>query len=116
MEGQGGPVRCPAGISGCPSAGHQGHRRDLRTVATIAPSFGAIKLEDIRLRSASKSRIAWTPMLDIRSARRPHGNRHLALAALLNATKYVGKPFRNDAWASWGGAGDGHCEAAGASA
>ena len=69
----------------------------IRTVATIAPSFGAIKLEDIKAPECFEIENRLDAMLDIPVMHDDqHGTATVALAALLNATKYVGKPFRND--------------------
>jgi malate dehydrogenase (oxaloacetate-decarboxylating) len=69
----------------------------IRTVAIIAPTFGAIKLEDIKAPECFEIETRLDAMLDIPVMHDDqHGTATVALAALLNATKYVGKPFRND--------------------
>jgi malate dehydrogenase (oxaloacetate-decarboxylating) len=69
----------------------------VRTVKAIAPSFGAIKLEDIRAPECFEIERQLDTALDIPVMHDDqHGTATVALAALLNATKYVGKPFRND--------------------
>jgi malate dehydrogenase (oxaloacetate-decarboxylating) len=69
----------------------------IRTVKTIAPSFGAIKLEDIKAPECFEIESRLDAALDIPVMHDDqHGTATVVLAALLNATKYVGKPFRND--------------------
>jgi malate dehydrogenase (oxaloacetate-decarboxylating) len=66
------------------------------TIVNIAPSFGAIKLEDFRapecfaIEEALKKKLDMPIMHDDQ-----HGTATVVLAALLNATKYVGDDLRS---------------------
>jgi malate dehydrogenase (oxaloacetate-decarboxylating) len=98
MEGKAVLFDALAGISGVPILlATKDTEEIIRTVATIAPSFGAIKLEDIKAPECFEIENRLDAMLDIPVMHDDqHGTATVALAALLNATKYVGKPFRND--------------------
>jgi len=85
------------GISGYPILiGSKDPEEIIRTVVAIAPTYGAIKLEDIKAPEASRSRTAR------RDPRHPvmhddqHGTAVVVLAALLNASRYVGMQVKND--------------------
>jgi len=74
----------------------------IRTVAIIAPTFGAIKLEDIKAPECFEIETRLDAMLDIPVMHDDqHGTATVALAALLNATKYVASPSATTAWAWW---------------
>ena len=98
MEGKAVLFDALAGINGVPILlASKDTEEIIRTVATIAPTFGAIKLEDIKAPECFEIESRLDAMLDIPVMHDDqHGTATVALAALLNATKYVGKPFRND--------------------
>jgi len=69
----------------------------IRTVAAIAPTFGAIKLEDIKAPECFEIEDRLSAMLDIPVMRDDqHGTSVVVLASLLNASKYVGMMVKND--------------------
>ena len=69
----------------------------IRTVAAIAPTFGAIKLEDIKAPECFEIEDRLSGMLDIPVMHDDqHGTAVVVLAALLNASKYVGMQVKND--------------------
>lgn len=69
----------------------------IRTVAAIAPTFGAIKLEDIKAPECFEIEDRLSAMLDIPVMHDDqHGTAVVVLAALLNASKYVGMLVKND--------------------
>jgi malate dehydrogenase (oxaloacetate-decarboxylating) len=98
MEGKAVLFDALAGINGVPILlASKNTEEIIRTVAMIAPTFGAIKLEDIKAPECFEIESRLDAMLDIPVMHDDqHGTATVALAALLNATKYVGKPFRND--------------------
>jgi malate dehydrogenase (oxaloacetate-decarboxylating) len=98
MEGKAVLFDALAGINGVPVLlASKDTEEIIRTVATIAPSFGAINLEDIRAPECFEIESRLDAMLDIPVMHDDqHGTATVALAALLNATKYVGRPMRND--------------------
>jgi malate dehydrogenase (oxaloacetate-decarboxylating) len=98
MEGKAVLFDALAGINGVPILlASKDTEEIIHTVATIAPTFGAIKLEDIKAPECFEIESRLDAMLDIPVMHDDqHGTATVALAALLNATKYVGKPFRND--------------------
>lgn len=98
MEGKAVLFDALAGINGVPILlASKDTEEIIRTVALIAPSFGAINLEDIKAPECFEIESRLDAMLDIPVMHDDqHGTATVALAALLNATKYVGKPFRND--------------------
>jgi malate dehydrogenase (oxaloacetate-decarboxylating) len=98
MEGKAVLFDVLAGINGIPILLDSKNSEDIvRTVATIAPSFGAIQLEDIKAPECFDIESKLSSMLDIPVMHDDqHGTATVVLAALLNATKYVGKPFKND--------------------
>ena len=69
----------------------------IRTVAAIAPTFGAIKLEDIKAPECFEIEDRLSAMLDIPVMHDDqHGTSVVVLASLLNASKYVGMLVKND--------------------
>ena len=98
MEGKAVLFDALVGINGVPILlASKDTEEIVRTVATIAPSFGAINLEDIRAPECFEIESRLDAMLDIPVMHDDqHGTATVALAALLNATKYVGRPMRND--------------------
>jgi len=98
MEGKAVLFDALAGINGVPILlASKDTEEIIHTVAMIAPTFGAIKLEDIKAPECFEIESRMDAMLDIPVMHDDqHGTATVALAALLNATKYVGKPFRND--------------------
>ncbi len=87
MEGKAVLFDALVGINGVPIlVDSKDPEEIIRTVKAIAPTFGAIKLEDIRAPECFEIESRLDAALDI----------PVVLSALLNATKYVGKPFRND--------------------
>jgi malate dehydrogenase (oxaloacetate-decarboxylating) len=98
MEGKAVLFDALAGINGVPILlASKDTEEIIHTVAMIAPTFGAIKLEDIKAPECFEIESRLDAMLDIPVMHDDqHGTATVALAALLNATKYVGKPFRND--------------------
>jgi malate dehydrogenase (oxaloacetate-decarboxylating) len=98
MEGKAVLFDALVGINGVPILlASKDTEEIIRTVALIAPTFGAIKLEDIKAPECFEIESRLDAMLDIPVMHDDqHGTATVALAALLNATKYVGKPFRND--------------------
>ena len=68
----------------------------IETIVHIAPSFGAIKLEDFRAPECFAIEEALVQKLDMPIMHDDqHGTATVVLAALLNATKYVGDDLRN---------------------
>ena len=98
MEGKAVLFDALVGINGVPILlASKDTEEIIRTVAIIAPPFGAINLEDIKAPECFEIERRLDEMLDIPVMHDDqHGTATVALAALLNATKYVGKPFRND--------------------
>jgi len=98
MEGKAVLFDVLAGINGIPILlGSKDPEEIIRTVTTIAPTFGAIQLEDIKAPECFEIENRLSARLDIPVMHDDqHGTATVVLAALLNATKYVGKPFRND--------------------
>jgi malate dehydrogenase (oxaloacetate-decarboxylating) len=98
MEGKAVLFDVLAGINGVPILlDSKDPEEIIRTVKIIAPSFGAIKLEDIKAPECFEIESRLDADLDIPVMHDDqHGTATVVLAALLNATKYVGKPFRND--------------------
>src|SRR5512145_369813 len=98
MEGKAVLFDALAGISGVPIL-IQSHDTEeiIRTVASIAPSFGAIKLEDIKAPECFEIEDRLGEMLEIPVMHDDqHGTAVVVLAALLNASRYVGMQIRND--------------------
>ena len=86
------------GISGVPILIQSKDTEEIiRTVASIAPTFGAIKLEDIKAPECFEIEDRLDAMLDIPVMHDDqHGTAVVVLAALLNASKYVGMQVKND--------------------
>ncbi len=98
MEGKAVLFDALAGISGVPIL-IQSHDTEeiIRTVAAIAPSFGAIKLEDIKAPECFEIEDRLSEMLEIPVMHDDqHGTAVVVLAALLNASRYVGMQIKND--------------------
>jgi len=97
MEGKAVLFDTLVGINGVPILVDSKDTDDIvRTVKLIAPSFGAIKLEDIKAPECFDIESQLEAALDIPVMHDDqHGTATVVLAALLNATKYVGKPLRN---------------------
>ncbi len=98
MEGKAVLFDALSGISGVPIL-IQSHDTEeiIRTVAAIAPSFGAIKLEDIKAPECFEIEDRLGDMLEIPVMHDDqHGTAVVVLAALLNASKYVGMQIKND--------------------
>ena len=98
MEGKAVLFDALAGISGVPIL-IQSHDTEeiIRTVAAIAPTFGAIKLEDIKAPECFEIEDRLGDMLDIPVMHDDqHGTAVVVLAALLNASRYVGMQIKND--------------------
>ncbi len=98
MEGKAVLFDALAGISGVPIL-IQSHDTEeiIRTVASIAPTFGAVKLEDLRAPECFEIEDRLAEMLEIPVMHDDqHGTAVVVLAALLNASKYVGMQIKND--------------------
>ena len=98
MEGKAVLFDALAGISGVPIL-IQSHDTEeiIRTVASIAPTFAAIKLEDIKAPECFEIEDRLGEMLDIPVMHDDqHGTAVVVLAALLNASRYVGMQIKND--------------------
>src|SRR3990172_3893165 len=92
MEGKAALFDALVGINGVPILIQSKDTEEIiRTVASIAPTFGAIKLEDIKAPECFEIEDRLSGMLDIQ-----HGTAVVVLASLLNASKYVGMQVKND--------------------
>ena len=98
MEGKAALFDALVGISGVPILIQSKDTEEIiRTVASIAPTFGAIKLEDIKAPECFEIEDRLDAMLDIPVMHDDqHGTAVVVLAALLNASKYVGMQVKND--------------------
>jgi malate dehydrogenase (oxaloacetate-decarboxylating) len=98
MEGKAALFDALVGISGVPILIQSKDTEEIiRTVAAIAPTFGAIKLEDIKAPECFEIEDRLDAMLDIPVMHDDqHGTAVVVLAALLNASKYVGMQVKND--------------------
>jgi malate dehydrogenase (oxaloacetate-decarboxylating) len=98
MEGKAVLFDALAGINGIPILIQSKDPEEIvRTVAAIAPSFGAIKLEDIKAPECFEIEDRLDAMLDIPVMHDDqHGTATVVLAALLNASRYVGMQVKND--------------------
>ncbi|NJD61809.1 MAG: NADP-dependent malic enzyme, partial [Deltaproteobacteria bacterium] len=98
MEGKAALFDVLVGINGIPILIQSKDTEEIiRTVASIAPTFGAIKLEDIRAPECFEIEDRLDAMLDIPVLHDDqHGTAVVVLAALLNASKYVGMQVKND--------------------
>ncbi len=98
MEGKAALFDALVGINGVPILIQSKDVEEIiRTVASIAPTFGAIKLEDIKAPECFEIEDRLDAMLDIPVMHDDqHGTAVVVLAALLNAGKYVGMQVKND--------------------
>ena len=98
MEGKAALFDALVGVSGVPILIQSKDPEEIiRTVAAISPTFGAIKLEDIKAPECFEIEDRLAAMLDIPVMHDDqHGTSVVVLAALLNASKYVGMLVKND--------------------
>src|SRR5574341_1303248 len=98
MEGKAALFDALVGINGVPILIQSRDTAEIiRTVAAIAQTFGAIKLEDIKAPECFEIEDRLDGMLDIPVMHDDqHGTAVVVLAALLNASKYVGMMVKND--------------------
>ncbi len=98
MEGKAALFDALVGISGVPILIQSKDTEEIiRTVAAIAPTFGAIKLEDIKAPECFEIEDRLAGMLDIPVLHDDqHGTSVVVLAALLNVSQYVGMKVEDD--------------------
>jgi len=98
MEGKAALFSELVGINGVPILIQSKDTEEIiRTVAAIAPTFGAIKLEDFKSPECFEIEDRLAAMLDIPVLHDDqHGTSVVVLAALLNASKYVGMQVKDD--------------------
>ena len=98
MEGKAALFSELVGINGVPILIQSKDTEEIiRTVASIAPTFGAIKLEDIKSPECFEIEDRLSAMLDIPVLHDDqHGTSVVVLAALLNAGQYVGSQVKDD--------------------
>ncbi len=98
MEGKAALFDALVGVNGVPILIQSKDPEEIiRTVAAIAPTFGAIKLEDIRAPECFEIEDRLSAMLEIPVMHDDqHGTSVVVLASLLNASKYVGMLVKND--------------------
>jgi malate dehydrogenase (oxaloacetate-decarboxylating) len=98
MEGKAALFDVLVGVNGVPILIQSRDPEEIiRTVASIAPTFGAIKLEDIKAPECFEIEDRLSAMLDIPVMHDDqHGTSVVVLASLLNASKYVGMLVKND--------------------
>ncbi len=98
MEGKAALFDLLVGVNGVPILIQSKDSEEIiRTVASIAPTFGAIKLEDIKAPECFEIEDRLSAMLDIPVMHDDqHGTSVVVLASLLNASKYVGMLVKND--------------------
>ena len=98
MEGKAALFDALVGVNGVPILlDTKDPEEIIRTVAAIAPTFGAIKLEDIRAPECFEIEDRLSAMLDIPVMHDDqHGTSVVVLAALLTVSKYVGVLVKND--------------------
>ena len=98
MEGKAALFDVLVGVNGVPILIQSKDPEEIiRAVAAIAPTFGAIKLEDIKAPECFEVEDRLSAMLDIPVMHDDqHGTSVVVLAALLNASKYVGMMVKND--------------------
>jgi malate dehydrogenase (oxaloacetate-decarboxylating) len=98
MEGKAALFDALVGINGVPILIQSKDTEEIiRTVASIAPTFGAIKLEDIKAPECFEIEDRLDAMLDIPVMHDDqHGTAVVVLSALLNAGRYVGMQVKND--------------------
>jgi malate dehydrogenase (oxaloacetate-decarboxylating) len=92
MEGKAALFNALVGVNGVPILIESKDSEEIiRTVASIAPTFGAIKLEDIKAPECFEIEDRLSGMHDDQ-----HGTSVVVLASLFNASKYVGMLVKND--------------------
>jgi len=98
MEGKAALFSALVGINGVPILIQSKDTEEIiRTVVSIAPTFGAIKLEDIKSPECFEIEDRLSAMLDIPVLHDDqHGTSVVVLAALLNASQYVGMQVKDD--------------------
>jgi malate dehydrogenase (oxaloacetate-decarboxylating) len=98
MEGKAALFDVLVGVNGVPILIQSKDPEEIiRTVASIAPTFGAIKLEDIKAPECFEVEDRLSAMLEIPVMHDDqHGTAVVVLASLLNASKYVGMMVKND--------------------
>jgi malate dehydrogenase (oxaloacetate-decarboxylating) len=98
MEGKAALFDVLVGVNGTPILIQSKDPEEIiRTVASISPTFGAIKLEDIKAPECFEIEDRLSEMLDIPVMHDDqHGTSVVVLASLLNASKYVGMLVKND--------------------
>ncbi len=98
MEGKAALFDALVGVNGVPILIQSKDPEEIvRTVAAISPTFGAIKIEDIKAPECFEIEDRLSSMLDIPVMHDDqHGTSVVVLASLLNASKYVGMLVKND--------------------
>ncbi len=98
MEGKAALFDTLVGVNGVPILIQSKDPEEIiRTVAAISPTFGAIKLEDIKAPECFEIEDRLSAMLDIPVMHDDqHGTSVVVLASLLNASRYVGMLVKND--------------------
>ncbi len=98
MEGKAALFDVLVGVNGVPILIQSKDPEEIiRTVASISPTFGAIKLEDIKAPECFEIEDRLSEMLDIPVMHDDqHGTSVVVLASLLNASKYVGMLVKNN--------------------
>jgi malate dehydrogenase (oxaloacetate-decarboxylating) len=98
MEGKAALFDALVGVNGVPILIQSKDPEEIiRTVAAISPTFGAIKLEDIKAPECFEIEDRLSAMLEIPVMHDDqHGTSVVVLASLLNASKYVGMLVKND--------------------
>ncbi len=98
MEGKAALFDSLVGINGVPILlDSKDPQEIIRTVARIAPTFGAIKIEDIKAPECFEIEDQLQEMLDIPVLHDDqHGTSIVVLAALLNVSDYVGMKVKDD--------------------
>jgi malate dehydrogenase (oxaloacetate-decarboxylating) len=98
MEGKAALFDALVGVNGVPILIQSKDPEEIiRTVASISPTFGAIKLEDIKAPECFEIEDRLSETLDIPVMHDDqHGTSVVVLASLLNASKYVGMLVKND--------------------
>ncbi len=98
MEGKAALFDSLVGINGVPILLRSKDPEEIiRTVAMIAPTFGAIKIEDIKAPECFEIEDRLSEMLDIPVLHDDqHGTSVMVLAALLNVSDYVGMKVKDD--------------------
>jgi malate dehydrogenase (oxaloacetate-decarboxylating) len=98
MEGKAALFNALVGVNGVPILiESKDSEESIRTVASIAPTFGAIKREDIKAPECFEIEDRLSGMLNIPVMHDDqHGTSVVVLASLFNASKYVGMLVKND--------------------